>query len=195
MLFVQQCIDFLENEFSLPLTVQKAVLRFAAFIGLTGTVGPAASACTHDPNHRQPPSYPPTPVAFFILLRFPLEKDKLKTLVDFSKDVSFTEVTFNSLARKLPEQLVALGNHWLFVYYFRGTHCGASVSRPRGLLECECFLTIWNMLKMEINGPLLTRMPLLYVVSWKVSCWHAESILLCSPPACELSFLTLKNVP
>lgn len=73
MLFVQQCIDFLENEFSLPLTVQKkkiAVLRFAAFSVLTGTVGPAASACTHDPNHRQPPSYPPTPRYFFHLASF-----------------------------------------------------------------------------------------------------------------------------
>ena len=80
--------------------------------------------------------------------------------MDFSEAVSFTEVTFSSLAKK-NARAISGSRGPLVVYglFQKDPLWAAAASTQRFLLECERFLTIWSMLKIEINSPGFTRMP------------------------------------
>ena len=87
-------------------------------------------------------------------------KTQLKTFVDFSEAVSFTEVKFSSLAKKNARAISGSREPLVVYVLFQKDPLWAAVaSTQRSLLECECFLTIWSTLKIEINSPAFTKVP------------------------------------
>lgn len=160
MFFVQQCIDFLKNAFRLSLLVQKIilVLRFTTLKAPIGIVRPAVSAGPSNPSHRPP-------IAFFILLHFPLKKDPITKVCGFFYECSLHRGYIQLFSKKNARAISDSGEPLAICVLFQKNPLWASVaSTQRFLSECKCFLTIWKVPKIEINSDILTRVLLLYTL-------------------------------